>query len=90
MKFKLAMSVGKNRHYPVESIMPRHLLQTAERAGVGAPLMRGLFEAIAANAQKKTDEILAALPKRFPEELAVSVKSAVHDRTRLIAEALGG
>lgn len=89
-KFKLAMSVGKNRHYPVESIMPRHFQQTAERAGVGAPLMRGLFEDLAANAQKKTDEVIAALPKGFPEELASSIKSAVHDRTRLIAEALGG
>lgn len=69
--------------------MPRHFLQTAERAGVGAPLMRGIFEDLAANAEKKTDAVIAALPAGFPDELVTSVRKAVQDRTRLLSEASG-
>lgn len=93
-KFKLAMSVGKNRHYSVESILPRHFLQTAELAGVGAPLMRTLFEDLAAHAEKQTDAVIAALPNDFPDQLVTSVRAVVKRRTGLLAvtrkAALGG
>lgn len=85
-KFKLAMSVGKNRHYPVEGIMPRHFLQTAELAGVGAPLMRAIFEDLGANAEKQADAVIAALPQDFPDQLVTSVRAAVKSRVRLLAD----
>lgn len=88
-KFKLAMSVGKNRHYPVDRIMPRHFLQTAELAGVGAPLMRTIFEDLAANAEKQTDAVIASLPKDFPDQLVTSVRAAVKSRAALLANAPG-
>ena len=84
-KFKLAMSVGKNNHYPVDNIMPRHFLQTAELAGVGSPLMRTIFEDLAANAEKKTDAVISSLPKDFPDQLVTSVRAAVKSRVRLLA-----
>lgn len=83
-KFKLAMSVGKNRHYPVDGIMPRHFLQTAELAGVGMPLMRSIFEDLAVNALKKTDAVIAMLPRGFPDQLAASVRAAVEERAGLL------
>ena len=86
-KFKLAMSVGKNRHYPVDRIMPRHFLQTAELAGVGTPLMRSIFEDLAANAEKQTDAVLAGLPKGFPNQLITSVRAAIKHRATLLADA---
>lgn len=86
-KFKLAMSVGKNRHYPVDSIMPRHFLQTAELAGVGTPLMRSIIEDLAANAEKQTDAVIAGLPKGFPDQLITSVRAAIKHRARLLADA---
>ncbi|MGO4835591.1 HipA domain-containing protein, partial [Rhizobiaceae sp. 2RAB30] len=85
-KFKLAMSVGKNRHYPVEGIMPRHFLQTAELAGVGAPLMRAIFEDLGASAEKQTEAVIAALPHDFPDQLVTSVRAAVKSRVRLLAD----
>jgi serine/threonine-protein kinase HipA len=88
-KFKLAMSVGKNRHYPVGSILPRHFLQTAELAGVGAPLMRTIFEDLAANAEKATDAVIDALPRGFPDQLVTSVSAAVKSRAALLANAPG-
>lgn len=75
-KFKLAMSVGKNRYYPVDSIMPRHFLQTAELAGVGAPLMRTIFEDIAVNAEEQAEAVTNELPRDFPDQLVRSVRAA--------------
>jgi serine/threonine-protein kinase HipA len=39
-KFKLAMSVGKKRHYALNDIVPRHFVQTAEIAGIGSSMIR--------------------------------------------------
>lgn len=84
-KFRLAMAVGKNRHYAVEGIMPRHFLQTAELAGVGAGLIRTIFEELAANAESQTAAVIDALPSGFPDQLASSVLAAVRSRSRLLA-----
>lgn len=84
-KFKLAMSVGRNRHCPVDNVMPRHFLQTAELAGVGAPLMRSIFEDLAGNAEKQTDAVINALPRDFPDQLVTSVQAAVKSRAGLLA-----
>lgn len=86
-KFKLAMSVGKNRHSPVGTIMPRHFLQTAELAGVGSPLMRTIFEDLAANAEKQTDAVVNTLPRGFPEQLITSVRAAIEHRAGLLDDA---
>lgn len=86
-KFKLAMSVGKNRHYHVDKIMPRHFLQTAERAGVGTPLMRTIFDDLTANAEKQTDAVINTLTGGFPEQLITSVRGAMKHRARLLADA---
>ena len=84
--FKLAMSVGNNRHYLVKEIVPRHFMQTAALAGVGARLMRDLFEDLAVRAVATTDAVLAKLPTGFPEQVAASVRSAVQARVRLLFE----
>lgn len=85
-KFKLAMSVGNKRHYPVDNIMPRHFLQTAELAGIGAPLMRTTFEDLSARAEKQVDAVIASLPPNFPDQLLSSVKAAIKKRARLLTE----
>lgn len=89
-KFKLAMSVGKNRHYPVDNIMPRHFMQTADLAGVGAPLMRMIFEDLTTRVAKQTDAVIDALPPGFPDQLVMSVRAALKSRTRLLAKTLEG
>lgn len=82
-KFKLAMSVGKIRHYPIGGILPRHFMQTAGLAGVGARLMRAIFEDLGANAVKQTDTVIASLPHGFPDQLVTSVRTAVQERALL-------
>lgn len=89
-KFKLAMSVGKSRHYAVHEIMPRHFLETASLAGVGIPTIRGIFESLAESAVQRAETVIEALPDDFPVPLTVSVQRAVAHRTALIADALAG
>jgi serine/threonine-protein kinase HipA len=43
---KLAMAVGDSRHYTIDSILPRHFLQTAANAGVPASLVQGILDEI--------------------------------------------
>jgi serine/threonine-protein kinase HipA len=85
-KFKLAMSVGKNRHYDVHEIMPRHFLQTADLAGVGLPAMRSIIEDLAEAAPRKAAAVIEALPQDFPVQLVDSVMTAISERSRLLAE----
>ncbi|MDW6025884.1 type II toxin-antitoxin system HipA family toxin [Mesorhizobium sp. BAC0120] len=85
-KFKLAMSVGKSRHYPVLDIMPRHFVQTTDIAGVGKPLMRPIFDDLAAHTQRQADEVFNALPKGFPQQLIESVRSAIEARSSILAD----
>lgn len=86
-KFKLAMSVGRNRHYAVDDIVPRHFMQTAERAGIGRPMMAALFEEIAAGAGTAVEAVTHALPADFPPALVESVAAALQRRARLLAGA---
>ncbi|TPI11642.1 type II toxin-antitoxin system HipA family toxin [Mesorhizobium sp. B4-1-3] len=85
-KFKLAMSVGKSRHYSMHEIMPRHFVQTAAVAGVGTSLMRTIFEDVAANAEKWPDVVISKLPRHFPAQLVESVRSAIARRAMLLSE----
>lgn len=85
-KFKLAMSVGKNRHYLVENIIPRHFFQSAELAGIGIPLVHMVFEDLAENAEKQTETVINALPRGFPDQLITSVHTAVKVRSALLVE----
>ncbi|PNG24406.1 type II toxin-antitoxin system HipA family toxin [Methylocella silvestris] len=82
-KFKLAMSVGTNRHYAIHDIVPRHFLKTADIAGVGSPAMKAIFEDIAANTERQAKAVIAALPKSFPEQLVASTMAALSHRLRL-------
>jgi serine/threonine-protein kinase HipA len=66
--------------------MPRHFLQAAELAGVGTPLMRTIFEDLAANVEKQTDAVIATLPRGFPDQLIKSVRAAVNGRSALLTK----
>lgn len=85
-KFKLAMSVGKSRHYAVHDIIPRHFMQTADLAGVGKPAMKALFEDLAASAEPSLASVVEKLPKGFPAALVDSVTQALKHRARFLAD----
>ncbi|GAA2813218.1 type II toxin-antitoxin system HipA family toxin [Aminobacter aminovorans] len=87
-KFKLAMSVGKTRHYAIHDIVPRHFMQTADIAGVGTPTMKAIFEDIQANAERQAQAVNTSMPCNFPDQLMTATMAAISPRVRLIAGAM--
>jgi serine/threonine-protein kinase HipA len=81
-KFKLAMSVGKSRHYAVAEIMPRHFMQTAGDAGVANSLVQAILDDLAARALKTIDAVIETLPAGFPGPVTDSVRRGVSQRLR--------
>ncbi|UHC19922.1 type II toxin-antitoxin system HipA family toxin (plasmid) [Methylobacterium currus] len=88
--FRLALSVGKNRHYGVNDILPRHFLQTADLAGVGRPLVRSILEDLAGTALQKAAAVVQALPAEFPAQLVDAVMAAIARRARLMGDTAEG
>lgn len=84
--FKLAMSVGKSRHYTMNEILPRHFIQTAEISGVGTALVHSIFNDLSERFEIAFAEVLKALPKGFPTKLTDSIRTAAVHRLRLISE----
>lgn len=83
-KFKLAMSVGRNRHYAVDDIAPRHFVQTANISGIGALLVKAIFDDLAANALGYMQHAVDALPLGFPEDVVSPITDGIVRRLRSI------
>jgi serine/threonine-protein kinase HipA len=67
------MSVGRNRHYVVGRIMPRHFFQTAAAGGMPLSDIESVFVEILEVAPKAISAALAKLPAGFPEKLSASI-----------------
>lgn len=85
--FRLAMSVGRNRHYAVDDILPRHFVQTAELAGVGASVVRDMCADLAEHAAPQVAHLLQSLPPSFPDALTRSVADAIAERSGRLLQA---
>lgn len=82
-RMRMAMSVGDNRHYVVNSIMPRHFEQTAARCGFPAQSLTNIFDELRDTAAASIDAALAQLPANFPEALVASITGAAKRNTNL-------
>jgi serine/threonine-protein kinase HipA len=85
-QMKLAMSVGNNRHFRVDEIVPRHFFQTAETAGLSKSLIRKAIEDVAFKMDEKIMALEAELPAGFPQELHEAVKTGVQARLPLLSK----
>lgn len=79
-RMKLAMAVGDSRHYVIDSILPRHFLQTATSSGVPTVLVQGLVDEIEKVTDQAIDTAVNDLPSGFPERLVSSVIQGVRRR----------
>ena len=70
-QFRLAMAVGNNRQYRIDTIAPRHFLQTAQRAGMGANILGAIFEEL-----RDTVAVCWQPLGRFRRSLALEIPSA--------------
>jgi serine/threonine-protein kinase HipA len=84
---KLAMAVGDNRHYVIDSIMPRHFLQTAASCSVPASLVQTILDEIENDTDRAIDAAVNGLPPGFPERIVSSVIEGLRRRLRLFAHA---
>ncbi|MFI4998497.1 MAG: type II toxin-antitoxin system HipA family toxin [Reyranellales bacterium] len=85
-QMKLAMAVGKSRHYALDSVQPRHYLQSAALCGLPEKTVREIFEELIANDKRAIDTALTRLPKKFPQELTSSIVNGFEGRLSLLAD----
>ncbi len=79
-QFKLAMSVGTNRHYRIDQIHARHFLQTAQDAGIPKRLAIAALEDVADTCNAALAKLEEQLPSRFPEQIHTGVSGGVKAR----------
>lgn len=85
-QMRLAMSVGdgRHRHYIIDKIMPRHFVQSAERAGVPASTVH---EQVKQSTDRVPDAI-ATITKDtkgvFPDAIRTSIVRGMEKRLKLI------
>jgi serine/threonine-protein kinase HipA len=84
-RMKLAMAVGDRRNYVIDSIMPRHFLQTAAKSGISTSLVQGLLDEIENDTDRAIDTAVNDLPSGFPERIVSSVIEGMRRRQRLLA-----
>lgn len=84
---KLAMALmGKNRHYHVHAIRRRHFNSTAKKLGYGEsaePLLNDILE----KTPKVVDQVQAALPSGFSQEVADKILGGMLDAARALEAA---
>jgi serine/threonine-protein kinase HipA len=86
-KMKLAMAVGSSRHYIIGSVASRHFVETAAQAGIGASVVRQVFDELRSTAPKAIDAVRHALPAGFPDEIADAVIHGFENRLRQLNSA---
>lgn len=83
-RMKMAMAVGKSRHYVVDSIMPRHFEQTATLCAYPAAGLADIVDELRDTTAAAIDNVLGRLPKTFPEFVATSIAEATKRRLGLL------
>ena len=83
-EFRFALSIGDNRHYVMEGILPRHFAQTAARAGMPPREVREICVELLDAAEVSIAATLESMPGIFPAELTESVTEGIRARLRRI------
>lgn len=78
--FRLAMRLGKSRHYKIVDIVGRHIRETGLQAGLSRPAIDDVFAEIRETADAAIAATVADLPRGFPEEIMASVRAAISKR----------
>jgi serine/threonine-protein kinase HipA len=79
-QLKLAMSVGENRHYRIDTIHGRHFHETAKAAGLPGKMVSGALEELADSVEQAIATTERALPNDFPAEFKASMEAGIRHR----------
>lgn len=81
-KMKLAMAVGNNRHYVIDTIVARHFVESADRAQVSRKTAESAISELVETASGKIDRVIENLPADFPVTIADSIRTAAKRRLK--------
>jgi serine/threonine-protein kinase HipA len=79
-QFKLAMSVGKNRHYLIHQVLPRHFMQTAEQAGISIKSVAATIEELRDTAAKSVAHVVDSLGNSVPQSVFGPIQNGIVER----------
>ena len=79
-QMKLAMAVGDNRRYAVDTVLPRHFLQTTKVCGLSAKNVKTTIDELLDAGASRIDKALQELPGNFPERVSASIAGAAKRR----------
>ena len=80
------MSVGDTHHYILDTILPRHFIQSAEQAGMSASVIHAVMSELIMQTPQAIATVLEALPGDFPQAISASIVGGMERRLRLIGE----
>jgi serine/threonine-protein kinase HipA len=83
-KMKMAMAIGKNRHYIVHTIVGRHFVETGDQCGLAAKLVSDAIHEIGDTGKDGIDAVVDALPADFTADIADSVSRGAKRRIGLL------
>lgn len=79
-KVKMAMAVGKSRHYKIKEIYRRHFLQTSKLCRYNAQEMNSIIDETLSEVPKVIDQVSSKLRSDFPNNVAESIFSGMKSR----------
>ncbi len=83
-QFKLAMAFGRNHHYVVGEVVPRHFIQTATAAGVGGGIVDDVLAELKDVTPRAIEEVSRELPEGFPARLVDQLAGGIRRRLRML------
>ena len=84
-QMKLAMAVGKNRHYHLEQITREHFAQTGTLAQIPTNVVKDSIEQFLDEGGAAIDTTIGSLPNTYPAELADCLAKNAKDRLRTLS-----
>ncbi len=79
-QMKLAMAVGNSRHYRIDTIVGRHFIESAEKAGLGREIAQAVIGELLEQAPSVLERTLADLPAGFPPRIADEIAKGFRSR----------
>lgn len=86
-QMKLAMSVGKNNHYHIHEIQPRHYSQMVKKARISDAMVELALSQVADDLPGAIEAAIAGLPSAFPADIRDSIAEGALSRCEILTAA---
>ncbi len=84
-EMRMAMAlVGKNKHYKIHEIVPRHFIETGKVNGISQNIIENMFDKLIIDVPKALKKTTNNLFKYVPESMINSISNGVMERLSLL------